>query len=167
MRAIAMGLSISGLIVAALFVFRPASPVARSVPETQVGPSREDIVQLARETDVVESRFADAQSECNRRVDADEVFAAIGDTAAVARLRGTRIAQRVTTKDALSFDVSVRGNYRKLMSFLDEVSQWRKLALVKDLRIQRLEDDELNASFVLVVFSDPTRFATAVVNRPN
>lgn len=167
MRAIAVGLSISGLIVAALFVFRPVDSVAPSLPAAAAGPSREDIVQLARETDVVEQRFADASTECNRCVDADEVFEALGDSAAVLQLRGTRIAPRVKTANAMSFDVSVRGDFKKLMSLLDEVSQWRKMALVKNLRIQRTTDDEVNASFVLVVLRDPTRFATAVVNRPD
>lgn len=170
MRAIAVGLSISGLIVAALFVFRPVGSVAPSLPAAAAGPSRADILELARETDMVEQRFADASTECNRRVDPDEVIAAVEDTAAVLKLRATRIERRVprvATPNASSFDVSVRGDFQKLMRLLDEVSQWRKLVLVKDLRIQRTADAELNASFVLVVFSDPLRFVTAVVNRPD
>lgn len=167
MKLIAAMLSFAGLIVAGLLLFRPVGSVAPSLPERQVGPSREDILQLARETDMVEQRFIDASTECNRRVDPEEVIAAVEDTAAVLKLRAAQIAQRFTTTNALSFDVSVRGDFQNLMRLLDEVSQWRKLALVKDLRIQRTTDADLNASFVLVVFSNPTRFATAVVNRPD
>ncbi len=167
MKLIAAMLSFAGLLITGLFLFRPVGSVSAPPTAAAVAIPRENILELARETDMVEQRFADAATECNRHVDPEEVVAAVEDTAAVLKLRGTRIAQRVTTTNALSFDVSVRGDFQKLMRLLDEVSQWRKLALVKDLRIQRTTDDELNASFVLVVFSNPARFATAVINRAN
>jgi hypothetical protein len=80
--------------------------------------------------------------------------------------RSARFEPRRWGGPAWSFDVSVQTDWRGLLDLLDSYQyEFKKLVLVKDLRILRVADDHLSASFVLIVIARPTQFATAVVHR--
>lgn len=168
MRIVGVILAVAGNLLAVL-LFLPVSPVAPRPPAPATGPAPERLAEFRREVDQVEAQFNDAETECGCRVDAEEVMARLLDSAQALQLRAVSIAkrqQRAKATGALSFDVSMRGDFPGLRTLLGQFEQWKKLVLVRDLRI-RSDGTELTASFILVVMDRPTQFVTAVVNRPD
>jgi hypothetical protein len=167
MRVVIHIVSVAVLCACVRLYLGPLTPEAPRPPLPAAGPSREMLVELWREADTVEQRYWDIATEsacCS--IDQFDFTDRLTADLRARKFRSARLEPRRWGGPAWSFDVSVETDWQGLRTLLDSYQyNFKKMVLIKDLRIQRVADDQLTASFVLIVIANPIQFATAVVNR--
>lgn len=168
MRVVVIITSLCVLAAGALLFTRPVTPVAPRPPEAAVGPTPEMILAYMRETFIHEQMIQEAETEMCCQVNRHELLDALQRDLKERKFRYASIEHRGRAwRAAWSYDVSLDTDWQGLRSLLAAYAfDWKKMLLVKDLRILRVADDRLTVSFVLMAIAIPTQFAAAVVNRP-